>query len=173
MLSDPFVMCSRLLTYAKDSGLVVGSYGNLNDELECALVSVSYSRILGGGNILIFVIYRFKPKQALTNKVRLISETLAKATNWASDVLDLVDDRNSSVCSLCLSGSCVAFVHRLLLPEFCLSKRVCNKIRVRRTQDRSTLFLYVYTVLMYNARITSIQPTEYIQPSHLKEPYIP
>ena len=39
MLSDPFVMCPRLLTYAKDSGLVVGSYGNLNDEPECALVS--------------------------------------------------------------------------------------------------------------------------------------
>ena len=39
MLSDPFVMCPRLLTYAKDSGLVVGTYGNLNDEPECALVS--------------------------------------------------------------------------------------------------------------------------------------
>ena len=39
MLSDPFVMCPRLLTYAKDSGLVVGSYGNLNDEPDCALVS--------------------------------------------------------------------------------------------------------------------------------------
>ncbi len=41
MLSDPFVMCPRLLTYSKDSGLVVGSYGNLNDEPDCALVSVS------------------------------------------------------------------------------------------------------------------------------------
>ena len=41
MLSDPFVMCPRLLTYAKDAGLVVGSYGNLNDEPDCALVSVS------------------------------------------------------------------------------------------------------------------------------------
>ena len=40
MLSDPFVMCPRLLTYAKDSGLVVGSYGNLNDEPECAVVSL-------------------------------------------------------------------------------------------------------------------------------------
>ena len=40
-------------------------YGNLNNELKCALVSVSHSRILGDGNILIFVIYRFKPKQAL------------------------------------------------------------------------------------------------------------
>ena len=40
MLSDPFVMCPRLLTYAKDMGLVVGSYGNLNDEPECALVSI-------------------------------------------------------------------------------------------------------------------------------------
>ena len=40
MLSDPFVMCPRLLTYAKESGLVVGSYGNLNDEVDCALVSI-------------------------------------------------------------------------------------------------------------------------------------
>ena len=39
MLSHPFVMCPRLLTYAKDSGLVVGSYGDLNDEPDCALVS--------------------------------------------------------------------------------------------------------------------------------------
>ena len=46
MLSDPFVMCPRLLTYAKDSGLVVGSYGNLNDEPECALVSVTSLLIL-------------------------------------------------------------------------------------------------------------------------------
>ena len=43
MLSDPFVMCPRLLTYAKDMGLVVGSYGNLNDEPECALVSIIVS----------------------------------------------------------------------------------------------------------------------------------
>ena len=41
MLSDPFVMCPRLLTYAKDLGLVVGTYGNLNDEPECAVVSSS------------------------------------------------------------------------------------------------------------------------------------
>jgi len=41
MLSDPFVMCPRLLTYAKDSLLVVGSYGNLNDEPDCAIVSIS------------------------------------------------------------------------------------------------------------------------------------
>ena len=39
MLSDPFVMCPGLLTYAKDSGLVVGTYGNLNDKPEYALVS--------------------------------------------------------------------------------------------------------------------------------------
>lgn len=38
MLSDVFVMCPRLLTYAKDSGLVVGSYGDLNDDPNCALV---------------------------------------------------------------------------------------------------------------------------------------
>lgn len=46
MLSDAFMMCPRLLTYAKDSGLVVGSYGNLNDEPDCALVSVSRFRNL-------------------------------------------------------------------------------------------------------------------------------
>ena len=45
MLSDPFVMCPRLLTYAKDSGLVVGSYGNLNDDTDCALVRILVSRI--------------------------------------------------------------------------------------------------------------------------------
>lgn len=45
MLSDPFVMCPRLLTYAKDSELVVGSYGNLNDETDCALVRILVSRI--------------------------------------------------------------------------------------------------------------------------------
>ena len=61
VLSDPFVMCPRLLTYAKDSGLVVGLYENLNDEPECALVSVSHSSILGGGNVLISVVCGFKP----------------------------------------------------------------------------------------------------------------
>ena len=44
MLSDPFVMCPRLIAYAKGSGLVCGSYGNLNDEPECAMVCISYSR---------------------------------------------------------------------------------------------------------------------------------
>ena len=39
MLSDPFVMCPRLLGYAKCSGLVCGSYGNLNDEPAYAEVS--------------------------------------------------------------------------------------------------------------------------------------
>lgn len=38
MLSDPFVLCPRLLTYAKSLGLVVGSYGNRNDVPDCALV---------------------------------------------------------------------------------------------------------------------------------------
>lgn len=41
MLSDPFVMCPRLLTYTKDSGLVVCSYGDLNNVPESALVSAS------------------------------------------------------------------------------------------------------------------------------------
>ena len=39
-LSDPFIMCPRLLTYTKGLGLVVCSYGDLNNDPECALVSV-------------------------------------------------------------------------------------------------------------------------------------
>ena len=39
VVSDPVVMCPRLLTYAKDMGLVVASYGELNNEPECALVT--------------------------------------------------------------------------------------------------------------------------------------
>ena len=44
MLSDTFVLCPRLLRYAKDSGLVVGSYGDLNDDPQCAVVSKCPSR---------------------------------------------------------------------------------------------------------------------------------
>ncbi|KAL9614368.1 MAG: hypothetical protein Q9167_001171 [Letrouitia subvulpina] len=40
MLSDVFVMCPRLLRYCKDSELVVGSYGDLNDDPDCALVGI-------------------------------------------------------------------------------------------------------------------------------------
>ncbi|KAK0508799.1 hypothetical protein JMJ35_009075 [Cladonia borealis] len=67
VLSDPFVMCPRLLTYAKDSGLVVGSYGNfgtygnLTDEPECAVIQAE-----AGLDAI------------MTNKVRLISEALSK-----------------------------------------------------------------------------------------------
>jgi len=40
MLSDPFIMCPRLLTYAKrEIGLVVCSYRDLNNDAECARVS--------------------------------------------------------------------------------------------------------------------------------------
>ena len=62
MLSDPFVMCPRLLTYAKDSGLVVGTYGNLNDEPECALVSLlgKFRR-----KNLKLILNRYKLKQVL------------------------------------------------------------------------------------------------------------
>ncbi|KAL9113077.1 MAG: hypothetical protein Q9227_002689 [Pyrenula ochraceoflavens] len=35
--SDPFIMCPRLLTYAKDTGLVVSSYGELNNDPECSM----------------------------------------------------------------------------------------------------------------------------------------
>lgn len=43
MLADPFVLCPRLLAYTKNLGLVVSSYGELNNDPECALVSVSPS----------------------------------------------------------------------------------------------------------------------------------
>ena len=39
VISDPFVMCPRLLTYTKDLGLVVCSYGDLNNDPDCVLVS--------------------------------------------------------------------------------------------------------------------------------------
>ncbi len=84
MLSDPFVMCPRLLTYAKDSGLVVGSYGNLNDEPECALVSAPHlnnlERRWEHSDIRCLQIQAEAGLDAImTNKVRLISETLARA----------------------------------------------------------------------------------------------
>ena len=41
MLSDVFVMCPRLLTYAKNSGLVVCSYGDLNDQPDSVVVRIS------------------------------------------------------------------------------------------------------------------------------------
>ena len=62
MLSDPFVMCPRLLTYAKDSGLVVGTYGNLNDEPECAVVSLL--RKLHRKSLML-ILNRYKLRQAL------------------------------------------------------------------------------------------------------------
>ena len=62
MLSDPFVMCPRLLTYAKDSGLVVGTYGNLNDEPECAVVS--FLRKLHRKSLML-ILNRYKLKQVL------------------------------------------------------------------------------------------------------------
>lgn len=49
--SDPFVMCPRLLTYTKDMGLVVASYGDLNNEPECALVNLIFLRHL---SVLLF-----------------------------------------------------------------------------------------------------------------------
>lgn len=44
MLSDPFVLCPRLVGYAKSAGLVVASYGDLNDDPKCAVVSHSFLR---------------------------------------------------------------------------------------------------------------------------------
>ncbi|KAI9795247.1 MAG: Glycerophosphocholine phosphodiesterase [Candelina submexicana] len=62
VIADPFVMCPRLLTYTKDSGLVVSSYGDLNNDVECALIQVE-----AGLDAII------------TDKVHLISRGLAKA----------------------------------------------------------------------------------------------
>ncbi|MCJ1426861.1 Glycerophosphocholine phosphodiesterase [Sticta canariensis] len=61
MLSDPFVMCPRLLTYAKNAGLVVCSYGHLNNDPECALIQVD-ARL----------------DAIITDKAHLISQALAK-----------------------------------------------------------------------------------------------
>ncbi|KAL8757211.1 MAG: hypothetical protein Q9184_004271 [Pyrenodesmia sp. 2 TL-2023] len=63
MLSDVFVLCPLLLRYAKSVGLVCGSYGNLNDDPACAKVQAE------AGLDAIMV-----------NKVRLISQELAKQT---------------------------------------------------------------------------------------------
>lgn len=41
IIPDPVVMCPRLLKYAKDMGLIVASYGDLNNEVDCAKVSGS------------------------------------------------------------------------------------------------------------------------------------
>lgn len=42
VISDPFVMCPRLLTYTKDMGLAVASYGGLNNDPGCAKVMLHY-----------------------------------------------------------------------------------------------------------------------------------
>ncbi|KAI9837675.1 MAG: Glycerophosphocholine phosphodiesterase [Sclerophora amabilis] len=64
MLSDPLVMCPRLVQYAKSSGLVCCSYGNLNDDPQNAMIQVD-----AGLDAII------------VNKVRLISETISRATS--------------------------------------------------------------------------------------------
>ena len=54
MLSDPLVMCPRLIKYAKSSGLVCCSYGDLNDDPENAMVRLySCSPTLSSTNILL------------------------------------------------------------------------------------------------------------------------
>ncbi|KAL8803823.1 MAG: hypothetical protein Q9182_002955 [Xanthomendoza sp. 2 TL-2023] len=62
MLSDVFVLCPRLLRYAKSKGLVCGSYGDLNDDPKCAKIQAD------AGLDAIMV-----------NKVRLIKQTLSEA----------------------------------------------------------------------------------------------
>ena len=101
MLSDPFVMCPRLLMYAKDSGLVVGSYGNLNDEPDCALVSVlvvgnSQSHSTQSDPLFLQIQAEAGLDAIMTNKVRLISETLtrAKSNTLRTSVLADIEIQN-------------------------------------------------------------------------------
>ncbi|MCJ1464154.1 Glycerophosphocholine phosphodiesterase [Pseudocyphellaria aurata] len=81
LLSDPFVMCPRLLTYTKDSGLVVSSYGHLNNDPECALVNSSprfqETMLMRVHNMQIQV--KAHLDAIITDKAHLISQTLAKA----------------------------------------------------------------------------------------------
>lgn len=42
MASEPFVMCPKLLKYARSSGLFCASYGALNDDPQGAKVSINY-----------------------------------------------------------------------------------------------------------------------------------
>ena len=69
MLSDPFVLCPRLVGYAKSQGLVVGTYGNQNDEPKCAMVSEpqnEFSARTAMGEILVWLMlamYRYKLKR--------------------------------------------------------------------------------------------------------------
>ncbi|KAL8774251.1 MAG: hypothetical protein Q9209_001002 [Squamulea sp. 1 TL-2023] len=62
MLSDVFVHCPRLLRYAKSKGLVCGSYGDLNDDPECAKIQAE-----AGLDAM------------MVNQVRLIRQALDKA----------------------------------------------------------------------------------------------
>ncbi|KAG7004715.1 glycerophosphocholine phosphodiesterase GDE1 [Physcia stellaris] len=64
MLSKPFVLCPRLVSYAKSAGLMVGTYGDLNDHPRCAMIQAE-----AGMDALI------------VNKVKLISQTLASMRN--------------------------------------------------------------------------------------------
>lgn len=57
IFSELFVMCPRLLTYTKDSGLVVCSYGDLNNVPESALVSASHIREMVGKTSRVMLIH--------------------------------------------------------------------------------------------------------------------
>lgn len=94
MLSDTFVMCPRLVQYARSSGLVCGSYGNLNDDPETAMVILWDSSIAFKNVVLVSFFWANSCRayiQAnagldaiIVNRVRLISETLAEANSWVS-----------------------------------------------------------------------------------------
>ncbi|KAL8730165.1 MAG: hypothetical protein Q9166_004248 [cf. Caloplaca sp. 2 TL-2023] len=71
MLSEVFVLCPRLLRYAKSKGLVCGSYGDLNDDPDCAKIQAE------AGLDAIMV-----------NRVHLISQTLHESSKSASFSLE-------------------------------------------------------------------------------------
>ncbi|KAL8788540.1 MAG: hypothetical protein Q9213_001613 [Squamulea squamosa] len=70
MLSDVFVHCPRLLRYAKSKGLVCGSYGDLNDDPECAKIQAE-----AGLDAM------------MVNKVRLICRALDKPVTNATPLI--------------------------------------------------------------------------------------
>lgn len=61
LLSDPLIMCPRLISYVKSAGLVCASYGDLNDDPANAKLQADHGL-----------------DAIIVNKVRLISQTLAK-----------------------------------------------------------------------------------------------
>lgn len=88
MLSDPFVMCPRLVQYVKDSGLVCCSYGPLNNDPKNAMVR-SYPPNLQRANASKRTVFADAGDvqiqtdagldASIVDKFHLISKTLARA----------------------------------------------------------------------------------------------